>query len=322
MFKKTESMLRYKGFLMVLIAAVLWGLSGTVAQHLFHNAGFQHGWLVMVRLVISGVLLLSVISFSSAQESVWRVWKSSDRWQLVIFGLAGMLGVQYTYFAAIEAGNAATATLLQYLGPVLLTCYIALRLLRMPSGLELAAVSLSLLGTFFLVTGGNPGSLTISQKALFWGLLSAACLAFYTLYPTRLLKRWGAAVTVGWGMVIGGVGLGLIVPPWQVDGQQWNWESFLFVLFVILFGTLVPFYLYLASLSYIRPGETALLASAEPLTAAVAAVLWLDVPFGPFEWIGSICIMGTVVVLSRQKEQKEGNVTVTADSMEEAKSRG
>ena len=64
----------------------------------------------------------------------------------------------------------------------------------------------------------------------------------------------------------------------------------LFVLFVILFGTLIPFFLYLESLRYIRPTETSLLASAEPLTAAVAAVLWLKVPFGLPEWVGALCI--------------------------------
>ncbi len=34
-----------------------------------------------------------------------------------------MLGVQYTYFAAIEYGNAAVATVLQYLGPAIITCF-------------------------------------------------------------------------------------------------------------------------------------------------------------------------------------------------------
>ncbi len=36
----------------------------------------------------------------------------------------------------------------------------------------------------------------------------------------------------------------------------------------------------------------------EPLTAAVLAVWWLGVPFGPGEWLGAMLITGTVILLS------------------------
>ena len=39
---------------------------------------------------------------------------------MILFGLFGMLAVQYTYFASIKEGNAAVATLLQYLALYLL----------------------------------------------------------------------------------------------------------------------------------------------------------------------------------------------------------
>lgn len=289
---------RIKGFAMVLTGAVGWGLSGTVAQHLFQNEGFHPGWMVTVRLILSGSLLLIGVSLWRKDPAVQGIWRDrDDRMRLLLFAILGMLAVQYTYFAAIAAGNAATATLLQYLGPVLITGYWALSERRLPKAKETVSVLLALMGTFLLVTGGRPDSLSISGAALFWGLGSAAALAFYTLYPSELLRRWGSAAVVGWGMVIGGIGLSIVHPPWP-SGGTWTLVNVLFVLFVILFGTLVPFFLYLESLRYIRPTETGLLASAEPLTAAVAAVLWLGVPFGVPEWVGALCIIATVVLLS------------------------
>lgn len=291
---------KLKGISLVLIGATLWGVSGTVAQYVFQEKGFSSQWLVDVRLLLSGILLL-FISVLQGNENVWMIWKDKrDRWSLLLFGIFGMLGVQYTYFAAIEAGNAATATLLQYLGPVFITCYIALRNRRFPAKLELAAIALALAGTFLLVTKGSFQELSISQSAFFWGGGSALTLAFYTLQPIHLLKKWGSTIVVGWGMLLGGIAFSFVRAPWEMQGQ-WSIHSVLAILFVVLFGTLIAFYCYLESLKYISAAQTSLLACAEPLSAALLSVLWLHVPFGLTDWFGASCIIMTIVILSYSK---------------------
>nr|WP_246064826.1 EamA family transporter [Melghirimyces algeriensis] len=300
---------------MVLSAAVLWGSSGTLAQYLFHEEGIEFGWLVMVRLLISGFLLLMMAYVQSGRKKVLSLWKDSvDKKQIIILGIAGMVGTQYTFFASIEAGNAATATLLQYLGPALLTVWIAFRLRRMPRAGEWMAVGFALIGTFFLVTGGNPSTLSISLPALLWGLASAVGLAFYTLYPSRLLNQWGAGMIVGWAMFIGGLALMFIHPPWSVDLAGWELKTYVWIAVVVFLGTLLPFFLYLDSLRYLRPSETALLSCAEPLTAAIVAVWWLGVPFGFPEWLGASFIIGTVVLLSLMEEHSKSEVPVSDNS--------
>lgn len=296
---------RIRGFSMVLAASLLWGVSGTVAQSLLQHYHFTTDWLVAARLLLSGAMLLLLSLVGDNRQNVWKILRSgADFGKLVIFALFGLLAVQYTYFASIELGNAATATLLQYLGPVFLTGYLVARNRQLPSVAQMLALFLALLGTFLLITNGNPGNLSISTGAVLWGLASAIALAFYTLYPKKLLERWGATVVLGWGMLIGGIGLCLLSQPWQATGQIWAVQSVLAVAFLVLFGTLIAFYLYLDSLRFILPSETSVLASAEPLSAVVATVVWLHVPFGLFEWLGAFCIVGTVFALANHKEKK------------------
>ncbi|PFB04610.1 EamA family transporter [Priestia megaterium] len=294
---------RTKGIALVLTGAILWGVSGTVAQYLFQQQGFSAEWLTVVRLLLSGILLLG-FAYSKEKQHIWRIWKSKrDALSLVLFSILGMLAVQYTYFAAIQHGNAATATVLQYVGPALITCYLAFRSKRLPTIKEMVAVALSIFGTFFLVTHGDIHSLSISGWAVFWGISSAFALAFYTLQPHNLLAKWGSTIIVGWGMLIGGIGLSFIHPPWVFEGQ-WSFSAYLAVVFIIIFGTIIAFYFYLESLKYLSASETSLLACVEPLSAAFLSVIWLHVTFGFAEWLGTLCIISTVVILSIKKKIK------------------
>ncbi|MCC3419592.1 MAG: EamA family transporter [Microcoleus sp. PH2017_07_MST_O_A] len=195
---KKIKLLRYKGLIMVLVGATLWGLSGTVAQRLFQDEGFTPGWLVTMRLLISGILLLITGCFRKNFHQVFAVWHDpKDRIRLVIFGIIGMLGVQYTYFVAIQTGNAATATLLQYQAPLFIMVYLAIKYNRIPNYQEFIALGFALLGTFLLVTNGSVHQLSVSSTSIAWGLSSAIALAFYTLYPSGLLQRWGSEVIIG-----------------------------------------------------------------------------------------------------------------------------
>lgn len=296
---------RLKGIIMVISGASLWGISGTVAQQLFQQQPFSVSWMVTIRLLCSGILLLGLSLLSRRQSSVFAIWKHpKDRIRIIVYGVVGLLGVQYTYLAAIEAGNATTATLLQFLGPALITVYVTLQLRRLPRWSESVALLLALIGTFFLVTNGSMTGLSVSTQAIIWGLSSALAAAFYTIYPTELLSRWDSLVVVGWGMLIGGLVMSFIHPPWKVSSIDWSWEILFYICFVVLCGTLLSFYLYIGSLRYLKPAEVGILGSAEPLSAAFMSVFWLNETMGIFEIFGGSLIITTVILLSARKQEK------------------
>lgn len=288
---------RKLGYVLAVGAAALWGVSGTFAQFLFQHRAINPEWLVTIRLLSAGMMLL-LFSLARARAEVFGIWhERRDAIQLIVFGLFGMLAVQYTYFAAISASNAATATVLQYLGPVFITGYAAAREKRLPHWIEAIAIVMSVIGTFFLVTHGNLQALAISRPALFWGLSSAVALAIYSVQPISLLKRFTSSVVIGWGMLIGGVAFTFVHAPWSVAGV-WDISTVVSVLFVVFFGTLAAFYSYLTAVKLIGPTKTSLLACAEPLSAACLAVVWLKVPFGFYDWLGTLFVILTIAVLS------------------------
>lgn len=125
-------------------------------------------FLTMTRLIFAGLILL-MLSFVHG-DKIFSLFKDrKDALSLLIFSVVGALTVQLTFLLTIEKSNAATATVLQFLSPTIIVAWFALVRKARPGVLVLTAILTSLIGTFLLVTHGNPTSLSISPAALFWG---------------------------------------------------------------------------------------------------------------------------------------------------------
>jgi drug/metabolite transporter (DMT)-like permease len=289
---------------MVLAGATLWGLSGTAAQVLLHQNHISANWLVSIRMLVSGVVLVcwSIVRLRGQLSALLR---DKSAWTgIAVFAIVGLWGVQLTYFKAIAAGNAASATLLQYLGPPMIVAWLAMRDRRSPGAPSLTALALSLAGTMLLVTGGQVGKLAVPLNAVLWGLLSALCLVFYTLQPLPLIRRYGAVTIVGWGMLLGGMAASAFTPFWHVPAAlQSHPSTLLLTAFIVLFGTLAAFTLYLSSLRHLTPSETGLMATAEPISAVGASLIFLHVHLAPLQMIGAAAIVAAIIRLSWQKRR-------------------
>jgi undecaprenyl pyrophosphate phosphatase UppP len=70
------------GLLLVIIGATMWGVSGTVAQYLFQHKSFNAEWLVVVRMLVSGLLLLAI---ASKQRNIFAIWKTKEERTSLLF---------------------------------------------------------------------------------------------------------------------------------------------------------------------------------------------------------------------------------------------
>ncbi len=139
---------------------------------------------------------------------------------------------------------------------------------------------LALVGCFFLLTNGSVSQLSVPMPAIVWDILSGVALAFYTLYAVSLLAQYDSLFVVGWAMVIGGLALSFIHPPWQMDYASLTADIYVYLFFVIMLGTMIAFWFYIESLQSLSPKETSLLGSLEPLSAVLTTVIWLNEPSG------------------------------------------
>lgn len=295
---------RSKGIFLIVLGSILWGATGPMMEWVLNNTSLSVSFFLTVRLITAGLCILLFLLITG--KRIFVIWKDVS-WlkQLIVFGVLGMLGVQYTFVAAIEASNASIATLLQFLGPVYIILYLSWKNRVFPPKYQVIGIIGTLIGLFLLLTNANVSVLLISREALLWGLAVGVAFSIYTVYPARLMKEWGVLVVVGWGMLIGGVVLAMVTQVWNTD--EWvhlvAYPIHLIVVFIILIGT-VAFILFLSSMKYITAVETSILSSIEPLTAMIISVFWFSQILGVWQYVGVIIMLIFVTWLSVAGEIK------------------
>ena len=100
-----------------------------------------------------------------------------------------MLGAQYAFIETVHISNAVTATLFQFLGPVLITMYVAFEQRKFPAPIQLLAIITALTGTYFIITNGSIENIVLSKEAIIFGLLTAIDLHFIPFIQLLLLKN-------------------------------------------------------------------------------------------------------------------------------------
>ena len=217
-------------------------------------------------------------------------------WKIILFALLGVTNSQLSYFFAVKYSNAPTATVLQYLSPILIIIWMAIVTKRWPRRIDLISIGLALVGTFYLVTGDNIHSLMLTHQALAWGLWSAVAAALYTLLPRQLMQKYDASVMCGVAMFIGGIILSPIL--FIEAGPQLNILDWLLVAYVVIFGTALAYTLFVQSIRYVSPSVTGILSAFEPLVATILAVTLLGTRLTFATTLGSLLIVATTLIQS------------------------
>lgn len=288
-----------KGVLFALLGGICWGISGCCGQYVFSNSNIDAKWLTTMRLVVGGIMLLAICMVKEKEQLKEVLKDKTDMIRIIAYGIFGMMLCQYAYLSAIEFTNATTATVIQYSGPAMVVIVVCLIEMRLPKLVELISVILAFGGTFLLATHGDPHTLVISPKGLFWCIMAAVTLVCYTMILGDTLKKRPTIVCNALGLIIGGIVLSVIIRVWEFR-PDWDLAVMLCVFVVIFVGTVLAFTFYMQGVANVGPVKASILASVEPVTAAIVSFFWLNTRLAPVDMAGFVMIMITVFILAKK----------------------
>ena len=282
------------------LAGIFWASSGVAVQDFFAHSTKSAMELTNIRMCTAGAILILIASRRKNFRLSFRLLNRQPQlWlDLVIYGIIGVMFMQFTYFQAISIGGAAATTVICYACPAMVVMWESFYNRRLPKRGEVIAVILAMSGVFLLVTGGNPTKLLVPIGCVVWSLLSGAAFAFSAIFPKHLFaKKIDPYFLTGAGMFIGGLSTFAVI-------ADSNWLPFLNseVLFdvswIIIFGTVAAFQCFNAGLKFLTPEEASITATTEPAASVIISWIIFGTAFGLVESIGIILVILAIVAPS------------------------
>ena len=280
------------------MTGICWGVSGVWGQFLFETRGIDSNWIVPIRLFSGGIVLLIYMFLKNREQMVTLVKNKRDFLQAILTGVLGTMMFQLTFFGAVQRSNAGTATVLQYLCPVMTMIYVCMRDKKKPEKIEVLSIILALAGIFVISTHGNPNALAITPDALIWGIATAFFMFMSTVLPEGLYKKYSSMVVLSWGFLIGGIIQLFIFKPWEYDVKI-DIMVIIAMLFIVLGGCVFSYVFYGNAIKRIGAARSSLFAASEPIAAALLSAVWLKTEFLLIDLLGFALILSTIFLLTK-----------------------
>jgi len=282
----------HRGLLLVLAAALLWSLLGVLSQSLI-EAGMGALEIAFWRAVIAGVAF-SLHRMVGRRRAAAADVSPSTLLAVVAFALIGVTLFYASLSLAIEAGGISLAFILLYTAPVFVLLLAWPILGERPSARQWGLVSVAVTGVALVALAARGGAAGggVGAAALAWGLTAGASYASYYLLGKWLLRSLPPAKLFAWMLPIGALGLW----PWvsfTPDKTAAMWGA---LLLLGLLCTYLAYLLYSLGLQLLAANRAVLVATLEPVAAALWAALLFGERLGVAGWFGALLVVGAAAL--------------------------
>ena len=277
----------------ILAAGTMWGCQGLPSRAL---AGLGMPALpIMVLRDLGGAALLALL-FLLTDRTAFRV-RLRELPLLALMGMSGVLGMNLLYYRSQQVSSLAVAAILLYTAPSIVVLFSTLIWKDPLTKRKLCALGLAFLGCSF-VAGLFNGSLSLSVQGLLLGLGSALTYASYTLFGRKALTWHGALTVLFYALLFAGLGALVLCPTQELAMLVTTSGAIPQTLCMMLFATVLPYVLYTKALVWLDDsGKAAILASVEPVVAALLGIVAFGEPLTLGVALGLVCVLGAVVLL-------------------------
>jgi drug/metabolite transporter (DMT)-like permease len=290
------------GYALTLLAAGFFAVNGTVST-LALQAGIPPTRLTALRCTGAAVVLLVALALVAPQR-LRITWREVPF--LAAFGVVGVALTQYLYYVAIGRMPVGIALVFEMTAPVFIALYVWLVRHEKVRGRLWVALLLSLSG-LVLVAEVWQGGGSLDPIGVGAALLAAICLATYYLMGERgTVTRDPVALTC-WSFVAAALFWAAAAPWWQFDAGvlaepvpislgSAELPLWLLVVWIVVMGAAVPFWLSIAALRHLAPTAAGLVATVEPVFASIVAWVWLEQVLTGWQVTGGVVVLTGIVL--------------------------
>jgi len=275
----------------ILLGGTLWGLIGLFNRRL-SAAGFSAQSIVTVRN-LGGMVLMTLI-FALFDRDVFKIRVK----HLPCFFGTGVISVlifTLCYFRCQQLCSLAVAAILLYTAPAFVVLLSALLFKDPITKKKLLALVIAFLGCTF-VSGIWSGGIAMTATGLLLGIGSGFFYGMYSIFARYALKHYKPLTVTYYTFVFAGLSSLLVARPAEI-GALAQPSLALTALGLVAVCTVLPYIFYTAGLAKVDSGRASIIASVEPVVAALVGVAAFGEPMTLMVVLGLGCILVTVYIL-------------------------
>lgn len=292
--------------LLVFIGAVLFS-SKAVLVKLAYEYQIDSISLLALRMLFALPFYLIIAAWVHTNGPQPKEDISPRDWLAVILlGVFGYYLASLMDFMGLQYISASIERLILFSYPTIVLIFSALLYKDKITFQQLLALLLTYLGISLALVGesswGENSNFKVGATFIF---CSAFTYALYLIFSSRLIVKFGNLRFTSWVMITSSICI--LIHQGIVNG--WNIFDFPTRVYLLTFlmgtiATVIPSFLVSEGLIHIGPSNTAIIGSVGPVSTIVLAYVFLGERLSLLQWLGTLLVIGGVLIISLQKNKK------------------
>ena len=302
------------GYGLYVLGALAFAMNGSVSKAILLS-GLDPARVSQLRVTGAFLILLVFVAINRPE----RLRIGRREWPyLLAYGVLGVSMTQYLYFVALQYLPVGVALLIEFTAPVFVALWFRFALKEPTRATVWLALTISLIGLALVAEVWR--GFTFDAIGLVAALGAALALTTYYLLTDRQMRqpepRDPVSLTM-WGFGFAAL-FWVIAQPWwsfpwsgftgssdpalgQIVGNRPLW---ILSAWMIVLGTVVPFWLVVASMRHLRASQASVIGFTEPLFAIIVAWIVLSEALSAMQLVGGVLIVGGVILAERSRQPR------------------
>jgi len=287
---------KYLSYLYIIAAGLMWSTIGIYAKK-YTAAGFTELEIVSIRAYFSTFFLLVYNLLKNKAEI--KLKSIGDIKYFIGTGAVSILFFSWSYIKSINLSSVSVAATLLYTAPSIVMIFSVFLFKERLTWKKIVIVVITFIGCLF-VTGLLENSATVSGKGIFFGLCAGFGYAMYSIFSTYALRKYSSATITFYTFLITSI---CLIPCFINVMKKILVNGLLpLSLFYAFTVTVLPYMLYTKGLVSTEASKASVLATVEPVGAALIGILIFNDSVSIIKILGIMLVVASVVLSGRKSK--------------------
>jgi drug/metabolite transporter (DMT)-like permease len=306
-----------RGYLFIVIAAVLWSTIGLWVRGLYESYGLSALTIAFLRAGVGALFALSALGMA---RRTWLRVEARDWLFFVSYGALGISAFYWLYAQAIIQTTMTMAVVLLYTAPAFVTLMAWRMWGESLDARKGVALILAFSGSALVARAYDPARLSLNLAGIGFGLGAGFTYALFTLFGKAVVKKYSPFTALAYQLFFGA----LFLAPFQRGDElalfAQHPSAWFYLLGLVLGPTLGAIGFFTMGLRSVPASNASILATIEPVMASVLAFVVLGERLEGLQMLGGALVVSGAGVLARVGESSREGRAPRRDATRESKS--